>query len=181
MSISGISSSSSANYRQSIQNNFQQFRPEFQQVGQDLQSGGLSPAQQDFAKLQQLGPQTNSTSTSQSANPVAQQFNQLAQDLQSGNLSAAQLDYSKIQQDLQSQTQGAQGHPHHHHGGGEGSTETSQLFSQLGQDLQSGNLSSAQQAYSTLLQDFQQVGLSTGINSVQPSSPSSSNTLSVAA
>jgi hypothetical protein len=31
-----------------------------------------------------------------------------------------------------------------------------QLFSQLGQALQTGNLSSAQQAYSRLQQDFQQ-------------------------
>jgi len=36
----------------------------------------------------------------------------------------------------------------------------SQLFQQLGQSLQSGNLSAAQQAYSTLAQDLPQFGQS---------------------
>ncbi len=43
----------------------------------------------------------------------------------------------------------------------------SQLLSQLGQDLQSGNLTSAQQAYSTLAQDFQHVSG----GGAQPQSP----------
>lgn len=181
MSTVGISSSNWFNYgNQSIQNNFQQFQEEFQQLGQDLQSGNLSAAQQDFVTLQQLSPQSNSTSGSQSNNPIAQEFNQLAQDLQSGNLSAAQQDYSQIQQDFQSQA--AQGHHHHHHhDGGSGLSEIGQLFSQLGQALQSGNLSSAQQVYATLQQDFQQFGLSTGQASDQQSSQSTASTLSVTA
>jgi hypothetical protein len=36
----------------------------------------------------------------------------------------------------------------------------SQLFQQLGQSLQSGNLSAAQQAYNTLAQDLPQFGQS---------------------
>ena len=159
MSTSGISSISSGNWfnygNQSVKNNFQQFMQEFQQLGQDLQSGNLSAAQQDSVTLQQLGPQSNSTPSSQGNNPIAQEFSQLSQDLQSGNLSAAQQDYSKIQQDFQSQ--GAQGHHRHHHhgGGGSGSSDINQLFGQLGQALQSGNLSTAQQAYAALQQDFQ--------------------------
>jgi len=155
MSVSGISSSSLFDYNtQSVQNRKQQFQQEFQQLGQDLQSGNLSAAQADFATLQQLGPQTNSTSSSQSSNPIAQEFSQLSQDLQSGNVSAAQKDYSTIQQDFQ--THAGQAHHHHHGGGGSGESAMSQLLSQLGQALQSGNLSAAQQAYSTLQQDFQQ-------------------------
>ena len=38
----------------------------------------------------------------------------------------------------------------------------SQLFSQIGQDLQSGDLTSAQQAYTRLQQDLQQYALSHG-------------------
>lgn len=178
MSTSGISSSSVSNYNNlSLHNNLRHSQLEFRQLGQDLQSGNTSAAQQDLLTLQQLGTQSSSTSTSASTNPIAQEFNQLAQDLQSDNLSAAQQDYSKIQQDAPSQA--AQGHPHHHHHGG-GSSEISQLFSQLGQDLQSDNLSSAQQAYSTLQQD-QQFGLGTGTSSGQSSSQSSSNTLPVTA
>ena len=161
MSVSGISSSSFFDYSgQSIQNQQQQIQQEFQQLGEDLQSGNLSAAQSDYATLQQLAPQNNSSST-QSNNPIAQAFNQLAQDLQSGNVSAAQQDYTTIQQDLQSQSQaGGQSsaaHGHHHHGSGDsGQSEISQLFDQLGQALQSDNLSTAQQVFSTLQQAFQQ-------------------------
>ena len=64
MSVSGISSSSLFDYNtQSVQNKMQQFQQEFQQLGQDLQSGNLSAAQSDFATLQQYAPQTNSTSS----------------------------------------------------------------------------------------------------------------------
>jgi outer membrane protein assembly factor BamD (BamD/ComL family) len=186
MSASAIFSSSFLNYdNQTIQNNqskMQQFRQEFQQLGQDLQSGNLSAAQQDFVTLQQLGPQGSSAASSaQSSNPIAQEFNQLAQDLQSGNLSAAQQDYSNIQQDFQNRAEQVQGHHHHHHAGGGGSegSTISQLFNQLGQALQSRSLSAAQQAYNSLLQDFQQFGQTGGQASTQQSS--SSNSISVSA
>ncbi len=53
MSLSGISSSNLFSYEnQSVQNNMQQFQQEFQQLGQDLQSGNLSAAQSDFTTLQ---------------------------------------------------------------------------------------------------------------------------------
>jgi len=188
MSVSGIFSSSFSNYyNPTIQNNMRQFRQEFQQLGQDLQSGNLSAAQQDFASLQQLSPQGSSTSPTESSNPIAQQFNQLAQDLQSGNLSAAQQDYTNIQQDFQNQageqnqTQEVHHGHHHHHGGGEGSSQISQLFSQLGQELQSSNLSAAQQTYSTLLQDFQQFSVPGGQASTQESTVPSSSSVSVSA
>ena len=168
MSVASISSSSLFDYNtQSIQNRAQQFRQEFQQLGQDLQSGNLSAAQSDFATLQQSGPQANSTSSSQSNNPLAQDFSQLSQDLQSGNVSAAQQDYAKIQQDFQTQAGQAQGHHHHHGGGGGGASEITQLMDQLGQDLQSGNVSTAQQAYNSLLQDFQQFSQNGGVSSAQ--------------
>jgi len=169
MSVSGILSSNFSNYNtQSVQNQMQQFRQEFQQLGQDLQSGNLSAAQADFATLQQLEPQSSSSASSSSSNPIAQAFNQLSQDLQSGNLSAAQQDYSTIQQDFQSH---AAAHGHHHHGGGGGQQNgISQLLSELGQALQSGNLTNAQQAYSTLMQDFQQFGQSSGSSTSQSGS-----------
>lgn len=187
MSVSGVSSNNFFDYNsQGIQSRLQQFQQQFQQLGQDLQSGNLSAAQSDFATLQQYGPQANSTSTTptsstttQSNNPIAQAFNQLSQDLQSGNLSAAQQDYTQIQQDFQNQasSQNQQTHHHHHHGGGSGGSgsgsQIQQLFDQLGQALQSGNLSTAQQAYSTLQQDFQQFSQNNGLTS--PSQSSSSN------
>jgi outer membrane protein assembly factor BamD (BamD/ComL family) len=130
----------------------QQFQQEFKQLGQDLQSGNLSSAQSDFVTLENTLQQTGSSSTSQSNSPIAQAFKQLAQDLQAGNLSAAQNDYSSIQKDFQSQA--SQTHHHHHAGGSQGS-QISQLFTQLGQDLQAGNLSNAQSDFSSLQQLLQ--------------------------
>jgi outer membrane protein assembly factor BamD (BamD/ComL family) len=102
-----------------------------------------------------------SSDLSANNNPIAQAFNQLAQDLHAGNVTAAQQDFSTIQQDFQNAQSKAPapsgGHHHHHAFSGQSSTSPlAQLFSQLGQALQTGNLSSAQQAYSTLQQDFQQ-------------------------
>lgn len=157
MSVSGISTASLYD-TPSVENNFQKAQQEFQQLGQDLQSGNLSAAQSDFATLQNLIPQSSSSTATQSNSPIAQAFAQLGKDLQSGNLTAAQQDFTTIQQDFQnqatqaqSQTQPTQGH-HHHHGG---SGALSQLFDQLGEAIQSGNLPSAQQAYSSLSQQLQ--------------------------
>lgn len=95
MSIASISSSLFNHTPQVAQNNSQNLQKEFQQLGQDLQSGNLSAAQSDFATLQKDEPQSSISEASQSS-PIAQAFSQLAKDLQSGNLSAAQQDYSSI-------------------------------------------------------------------------------------
>jgi outer membrane protein assembly factor BamD (BamD/ComL family) len=159
MSIAGILSSSLLNLTTPSATSPQQsFQKEFQQLGQDLQSGNLSAAQADFATLQQNSP-SSSAAAAQTSSPIAQAFSQLGKDLQSGNLAGAQQDFSTIQQDVQSQS--TQGHHHHHHGGGGGGgSSTSQQstlaqeFAQLSQDLQAGNLSAAQQAYSSVQQSF---------------------------
>jgi outer membrane protein assembly factor BamD (BamD/ComL family) len=174
MSVSGISSTNLfALGSQSVQNSRQQLQQEFQQLGQDLQAGNLSGAQADFATLQQSAPQTASTSSTQSSSPLSQAFSQLGTDLQSGNVSAAQQDFANIQRDFQSKA--AQGH-HHHGGGGGGSSEISQLLAQLNQSLQSGNLSSAQQSYTSLQQQFEQFAQN---GSAQAAAPPSFNNFSV--
>jgi hypothetical protein len=160
--------------------NKQQFKQGFQQLGQDLLSRNFSQAQADFASLQQLLPSgqqaslLSPSSGTQSGNPLAAAVSQLAQDLKSGNLTAAQSDLATVQQDLQqaSQQPGAtRGQHHRHHGGESTQSEPQQepistFFSQLGRDLQSGNLSAAQQAYASLQQDLQQF---------TPTNPSSSS------
>jgi hypothetical protein len=179
MSVAGISSSNFFDLTNTtLQNKIQKSRQEFQQLGQDLQSGNLSTAQADFATLQQLNPQAQSSSAALGSNPVAQEFAQLSQDLQSGNTSAAQQDYAKIQQGIQNQSTGTHPH-HHHHGGGGGSSAISQLMDQLGQSLQSGNLSSAQQAYSALQQDF--LAQTSGALSNQASQPASTSAFTASA
>jgi hypothetical protein len=173
-----------------VANKMQQMQSEFQQLGQDLQSGNLSAAQSDFTTLTQLDPNLSSTSTtsatastaaataSQTTNPIQQAFAQLAQDLQSGNLSAAQKDFSTLQQTMQS---AMAVHGHHHHHQSESSQDSSQqnpieqMFSQLGQDLQSGNLSAAQTDFTSLQQQFQQISQ----NGLQTSPEVSANAVSV--
>ena len=84
--------------------------------------------------------------------------------MQSGNLTGAQQDYTNLQQHLQNRASQVQ-RPHHHHrnhsGGGQ-DNGISQMLSQLGQDLQSGDVASAQKAYSTLKQDLQQYAIANG-------------------
>ena len=174
MSVSGISSGNFFDFNtQSIQSRMQQFRQEFQQLGQDLAAGNLSAAQSDFATLQQLGPQSNSSPVSQT-NPIAQAFKQLATDLQSGNLTAAQQGLSTITQGIQRQA--IHGHHHHHHSGNSQGNDISQAFTQLGQALQAGDLAAAQQAYTSLQQDFEQFTQSHVVQPTQESSSTSAAT-----
>ena len=176
--------------------NKQQFKEGFQQLGQDLQSGNLSQAQSDFASLQQLLPSGQQSSLltpvsgAQNSNPLAAAVSQLAQDLKSGNLTAEQSDFASFQQDLQQagpQSGAAHGHHHHHHSDNDSSQSSSQpnsistLFGQLGQDLQSGNVSAAQQAYSSLQQDFQQFVHSNSSSSSGAPSAASGASFSVSA
>src|SRR5579863_6490019 len=181
MSIAGIGSSNlfQNSVVQQTQNRFQQIQSQFQKLGQDLQSGNLTQAQSDFATLTQELPNvgqlgaasatssaTSSTTSgaSSNSNPILQAFQSLGQDLQSGNLTAAQQDFATIQQSAQqSQASGQAHHGHHHHhaGGSNGDSASpisslQQDFISLGQDLQSGNLSSAQQVYASLQTDLQQ-------------------------
>jgi len=176
MSVSGVFTTNVADYTTpSVQNERQQIQQDFEQLGQDLQSGNLSAAQADFATLQKLLPQNSSTSATAN-DPVAQAFNQLSQDLQSGNLSAAQQAYANIQQDFQAQSGRMEGHGHHHHHQLDGEAGNfSQLLSQLGQALQSGNLSQAQQLFATLQQDFAQWGQNPGQSQPSQSTSTSSS------
>lgn len=167
-----------------VQNKFQQIQHEFQQLGQDLQSGNLSQAQSDFAALQPYLPgqqQSVASATqadSQNTNPVLQTISKLGQDLKAGNLSAAQSDFTTLQQDLQQQG-AVSGHRHHHRPQPGSPQESGQqngvatLFGNLSQELQSGNLTAAQQTYSALQQDFLQF---TSGNGSASSSGSSSST-----
>ncbi|MGH9747215.1 MAG: hypothetical protein ACRD59_14045 [Candidatus Acidiferrales bacterium] len=175
------------------QSRIKQFQQEFQQLGQDLQSGNLAQAQSDFVTLEQNSPflaqsvsannpansAANVTTASASpvaagSNPIAQAFHQLSQDLQAGNLAGAQQDFAAIQRDFQNapQAAGGGGGHHHHHAlavsqSSQSSSPLAQLFAQLGQSLQSGNLSSAQQAYFALQQDFQQSATSGGPSGIR--------------
>jgi len=167
--VTGIASSilSTLDGSQVQQPRFQQIRSEFQKLGQDLQAGNLTQAQSDFTTLSQNLSGANQSNRN-TTNSVSQAFSQLGQDLQSGNLQAAQQDFTTLQQDLQQNAARVGGHHHHdHHHEAERPENSSsaqqtnsivQAFSQLAQTLQAGNLQGAQQAFSTLRNDLQQIG-----------------------
>ncbi|MFZ0956748.1 MAG: hypothetical protein WAN60_10430 [Candidatus Sulfotelmatobacter sp.] len=147
--ISGFSVNSSANTSK-----LSQLREQFQQLGQDLQSGNLSGAQSDFAGLQQVA---SSAGTSTTANdPVTQALNQLQTDLQTGDLAATAPKPVGGAPIAVQEPHARWGHGPHHidPGGPEDPTSpgSDTSLEQLGQALQSNNLSAAQQAYNSVLQ-----------------------------
>jgi outer membrane protein assembly factor BamD (BamD/ComL family) len=172
MSISGIANTalnalfSATQSAQNGQGQFQQIQSEFQQLGQDLQAGNLTQAQQDYATLSQnftptqSGPTTVATTTdaatNSNSNSIAQAFEALSQNLENGNIAGAQQSYATIQQDFQQQQHHGTGEIHHHHHGGGQGNQVSQALSSLSSALQAGNLSSAQSAFATLQQDLEQ-------------------------
>lgn len=163
MSVTGISNSLFTYDNQPITQKhpprrMQQFIEDFQQLGEDLQSGNLSAAQADFATLQQIGPKGISDPTIQPSNPLSQAFAQLAQDLQSGDLSAAQKDYAEIQKVFQQHAERAEGHHHH----GEAAAEIQRALHALEQALQDGDLASAKKAFAVLKHDLQKLAESRG-------------------
>jgi hypothetical protein len=112
MSISAISSNANLYQTSNTQTISQQRQSYFAQLAQELQSGNLSAAQQDFVNLQQLLTSTtsaNSQTQTSSQSTFATDFAALSQALQSGDLSTAQQDFAKLQQDMQSVGGG-----HHH-------------------------------------------------------------------
>ncbi len=167
---------------------FQQLKSEFQQLGQDLQSGNLTQAQSDYATLSQnfpgasqtgvtaattaattaaataaattTGATTTASTSTAGSGTVAQQFAQLGQDLQSGNLQAAQQDYTNIQQTAQQggAQNGVQQAGGHHRHGHHHHGGQMQSASSSSSSSQQSNPISA--AFSTLSQDLQAGNLS---------------------
>jgi hypothetical protein len=162
-SISSISSSTNA-----YQNQFQQIRKDFLTLQTDLSSGSLATAQQAYAALTQDLQAAQQTEGGQQTGGTSQISTDLAavgSALQSGNISDAQNAFATLTQDLQNalQTEAAQGtqqayghHHHHHHGSGSqtASTGVSTDLAAVGSALQSGNITSAQSAFATLMQDL---------------------------
>lgn len=202
MSIIGIVSSNlfsgASQNTQRSQNTtspFQQIKTEFQQLGQDLQSGNLKQARSDFTTLSQDLSAIAQNNSAPGASAAEKAFAQLGQDLQSGNLQAAQQDYTTVQQDAQqnSSQQVAGHHGHHHHrtesaqssASSSGQTNpVNQAFSALAQDLQAGNLSGAQSDFAALQNDLQQIGgfVTAGSNGTSSTAvPSSTGSLNVTA
>ncbi|MGA2357040.1 MAG: hypothetical protein ABSG02_21300 [Terriglobales bacterium] len=157
---------------QELQNFYQTRQSDIKQLGSALQNGDLSGAQTAFNELTALGqsgPFANSEPFAKSTRDQA--FNTLGQDLQAGNLAGAQAAFATLiakgNVQLIPPNQVNLGSPQLtppsqvNLGGPPGTSSIYQQLqayrqqrtadlAQLGQDLQTGNLSAAQQDFSTL-------------------------------
>jgi len=167
MSISGISSSASV-YR----SQFQQTKKDFTALQTDLSSGNLTAAQQAYATLTQDIQNITQAQSGQLVTGNSQISNDLAAvgtALNAGDLTGAQSAFATLTQDIQSAAQSTQqvqngqqaykghGHHHHHHHGGTSQTAATTLSNDLaavGTALNAGDLTGAQSAYTTLMQDL---------------------------
>jgi hypothetical protein len=110
------------------------------QLGQDVQSGNLSAARTDFAVVQQTAGYSHAMTNGN----FAQAANQVSSDLQTGNVSGLKKDFSTLRTSL------------HSIGSGSSQESISQIWSELGNAIQGGSLSTAAQAYASLGQELQQ-------------------------
>ncbi len=135
MSVAGITSINS-NQLANVQQNLQKVQSEFKRLGQDLQSGNLTQAQADFVTFSQA-----LASPPNFVGPTAL-------DKQAGTGTASSPANPPNIVGPTALTQSASASHHRVH--------LRQALSQLGQALQAGNLSAAQQAFSTMSQIWQQ-------------------------
>ncbi len=170
MSISGLSSTLITDLApQQRQNPFQQIKQDFEQLARALQSGDLTGAQSAYSNIQQIlqaNPGASSSSTnSTGSNTLQTDFAALGQALQSGNVNTAQNAFDNLQSDFQaSRTAPAAtgaGAPaqapieqqdQYVSSGQNPIQQALEDYTQLGSDLQSGNLGGAQSDYSNLNQ-----------------------------
>ena len=156
MSVSGISSSSFLNAHRSNVQNQQQWQQEFQMLGQKLLSGRLSSplaappstSQTELAALQQASP-----AAATPAVPIGTPATPIFFNVPQGTPAHGIHNRS----------------PHHLRvdaGDNDSNTDTPNS-NPLEQTLQSGNASTAQQAYSAWQQDLQQVALDSDLLTAQ--------------
>lgn len=188
MSISPLSTNLVSDLsQQHRQNPFQQIQQDFSQLASALQSGDLTDAQSAYSNIQQLlgGGQNspNANTGSNGSNPIQNDFAALGQALQSGDLTQAQSAFSQLQTDVQSAQQSranAAAAPAPQAQDQFVSTtpptltpaeQVQQDYTQLATALQSGNLTSAQTAFTALQQALQtQTGSTTNPNTTTASS-----------
>jgi outer membrane protein assembly factor BamD (BamD/ComL family) len=172
MSISALSSSLISDLSQQWENPFRQIKQDYNQLAGALQSGNLSDAQSAYASIQQLVAaqqnSSNSNTSSGASNTIQTDFAALGQALQAGSLNQAQSAFSQLQSDLQSALQSGavsvsspppwlqqQQTPDRYVSSasqGQNPMEALEDYTLLASDLQSGNLSGAQSAFSNLRQ-----------------------------
>ena len=123
MSVSSISSNISQ-YQANVQNIYQREQQNISNLGNALQSGNLSSAQQAFSAFEQIlnsgqtgnqAQNTPLTPVTTSNNPVSADLTVLGNALQSQNTTSAQTAFNQVLQDLEGTQNTLKGHHHNHH------------------------------------------------------------------
>lgn len=120
--MSSISSASAATdpYQATNLGAFVQFVNNFNAIGNALQSGDVSDAQNALAQFQQLNLPSTGASASSTTQPFGNNtqantdFKNLATALQTGDLTGARSAYASLQNDLQGTAAGKTRRHHHH-------------------------------------------------------------------
>lgn len=174
------------------QNPIEEALQDYSLLANDIQNGDLADAQTAYSSLQQLLQtfQGQNTTSGSPNNALQSDFATLGQDIQSGNVSATQSAFAQLQTDLQAATT-ADAIPNTTAAtsasattDSQGQTQTltpaqqvQQDYAQLASDLQNGNLSGAQTAF-TALEQALQTQTSSSSTSTSASSSSSNDPIS---
>lgn len=156
------------------QNPVEEAIQDYSQLASSLQNGDLTDAQSAYTNLQDLTQAYQGDSSSDSPNTVQTDFATLGQDLQSGNLTQAQSDFAQLQSDLQAPTQPASGSSDATQAPAPSpAQQVQQDYAELSSALGTGNLTTAQSAFTALEQALQTQSGSTTSTASSTSSTSS--------
>jgi len=154
MSISTISDSTST-YQDRL-SQLQSVRQDFTSLSSSLASGDLTTAQSAFATLMQDLGSTSAPTSQQTgvSSQISTDLTALGDALNSKDPTAAQKAFATLVQDLKAGRL-HHGHRHHHKGNTQNNTDALKTdLTTLGTALQSGDLTAAQKAFATLMQDL---------------------------
>jgi hypothetical protein len=164
MSISALSSNLVSDLSRHAQNPFQEIRQDFRQLASALQSGDLTDAQSAYSSIQQVLQANQGSSTAGSPNTLQSDFAAVGQALQAGDLSTAQSAFAQLKSDASGHSRGVQSSPpppaQDQYAASpppsqNTAQETLQDYAQLASAVQSGDLTDAQTAYTSLQQLLQ--------------------------
>jgi hypothetical protein len=133
-SLFGASGSGALKNTKGNSSSVSQFQQQFEQLGQDLKSGNLITAQSDLATLQQTVPSQGGTRSTSTQGVSAVQA-------KNGQIQGENHDFRHGSTPLSLEPGVAPG---------SATSADALLFQQMSQALQAGNISAAQQAYSSI-------------------------------
>lgn len=131
------------------QNTETNVRSLFEQLSEALTEGDLNAAQDAFDELEALAPPVTDDNPIDNTNPFGDDVDALDQALSAGDLEAARNAFAQLQEEIENNP------PPRPSNGFIGNDELPTLFSQLGNALDSNDLTGAQESFRTLIEELQ--------------------------